>query len=393
MMTPQARVLSLIALGKASMRQDIVDAAGLSKTAVSDIVADLIRLGYVSEAESIDAGSRAGRRAVRLTLAENSPLCCGMLVSRGELGVILTSLDGKTVAVSRRNFDAITANELCAELIDRFRMLRAQTSRTISAIGIASLGPIDSRARTITSPLNFFGICDLPIADIIERATGLPVHFIHDTGAAAIAEQLWGAGQHIDDFIYLQIYRGIGAAFMLGGKLYEGVRGNSGELGHVSIDHRGPKCACGNRGCLSLYAGIDKISREIEHLRGCGFPTVLPPLRSPDAAYSWRQVAAACSENDPAALTAMNSFCEYLAAALASVICLLNIETVVLSCEGGGMGVPEQMLERHISGRLNGYLDLRVRVLSSPFRDNTPLLGAAGMIAGKLFDGEIPLGD
>ncbi|MBQ8509826.1 MAG: ROK family transcriptional regulator [Clostridia bacterium] len=382
MKTSQNDVLRLIATGQASTRQDIAGKLCLSKATVSGICGELIRSGYLIEREEKDSSHSAGRRAVRLELHPAAPTCCGMLVRRRDLSVVLTELDGRLIAVSRCNFDSITPDRLTDELVERGRALIKRCGRRVLGVGIAALGPVDTQRRTIASPPDFYGIRDLPIADRAEEALELPAWFMHDTGAAAIAELLCKTMNGTESFIYLHVLDGIGASFVLNGKIYEGIRGNSGELGQMTLGL--------NAGRLEEYANIARVSGRIGELSERLYvKRSLPPIR-PGEVYSWAQVLSACSDGDPAALTALCEFTDYVSCSLANTIILLNLDTVIVGCEGDGRLLCE-LLENRLNERLGGSVDIHVRVRPSQFRDGAPLIGAAAMISERLFRGEIQL--
>ena len=77
----------------------------------------------------------------------------------------------------------------------------------------------------------------------------------NDANLGALAEHAWGAGRDCADLVYVKLATGIGAGIVLDGRLYRGTVGTAGELGHVTLDARGPLCRCGNRGCVELSAG------------------------------------------------------------------------------------------------------------------------------------------
>jgi predicted NBD/HSP70 family sugar kinase len=96
---------------------------------------------------------------------------------------------------------------------------------------------------------------DLAPGEELAARLDLPVRVDNDANLGALAEYVWGAGRGCVDLAYVKIATGIGAGIVLDGRLYRGAAGTAGELGHVTLDARGPVCRCGNRGCLELTAG------------------------------------------------------------------------------------------------------------------------------------------
>ena len=116
-------------------------------------------------------------------------------------------------------------------------------------IGISSPGPVDPRAGAVVEPPNLGpDFRDVPLADDVEAALGLPTFLDRDTNVAALGEAAYGAGRGQYDFIYVTVSTGIGGSIVTDGRLFHGPDGMAGELGHVPVELDGPLCGCGGRG-------------------------------------------------------------------------------------------------------------------------------------------------
>lgn len=102
----------------------------------------------------------------------------------------------------------------------------------------------------------------IPLRDIIQGQTGLPVFVDNDCKISAYAELKVGQGQQVSDFICLTLGTGIGGGIIANGQLVHGEHGIAGHLGHISIDPRGPLCPCGNTGCLELYVSGTAVGKR-----------------------------------------------------------------------------------------------------------------------------------
>ena len=127
--------------------------------------------------------------------------------------------------------------------------------RHVLGIGISAIGPIDCENGVILNPPNFFDIKNYGIRDYLSKKYNLPVYMDNDMNTSAIAEKYWGYAKDVSDYVYLGASNGIGAGVVMGGKL---TKNAIGEIGHVSVNINGEKCRCGNRGCLEMYASIEK---------------------------------------------------------------------------------------------------------------------------------------
>lgn len=107
----------------------------------------------------------------------------------------------------------------------------------------------------IINPGHFHEIRNLDVTEPIEKRYGIPVFLDHDIQSAALVEQLYGNGRDYQDVLVLGIEEGVGSGIMVGGHRYQSNSGYPPEMGHVSINHHGRKCVCGNIGCLEAYIG------------------------------------------------------------------------------------------------------------------------------------------
>lgn len=138
------------------------------------------------------------------------------------------------------------------------------TIEAIRGIGVATPGPLNSRSGVLYAPPNMPSWAHLPLRDLFQQhyqPHQFPIYTENDANAAALGEYLFGAGRGCKNMVYLTISTGIGGGIILDGKIFEGMSGTAGELGHMSIDWRGERCPCGNRGCLEYYASGTAIRR------------------------------------------------------------------------------------------------------------------------------------
>lgn len=374
-----ALFLKEIATSKGLTRVELAKISGLTKTTVSGVVTSLFDSGYITE-KTLDADSEkyigTGRRPTALFLSKESPLICGMLVHRGCLSVTLSGLDGKIYKILEYSYENITADAVTEILCGMFSRLKAETERKILGIGLACLGPISLKERKILKPNNFYGIENYAIANDIERRTSLPVIMQNDISAAAVAEALYGNGKRINDFIYLHLMNGIGSGIVLNGELYGGSSGNAGDLAHITVNMFGRRCSCGGTGCLESYANIGQIRAHLSLLSG-----------SDCSKISFRQVISRLNAGDAAALSAMQEYTAPLSEALTSMLHCLDINTVIFGYDGCEDGSTlEKMLERNLRMRMKNSGQAPVTVKKSAFFSDAPLIGAAAIVAEKIFE-------
>lgn len=383
-------VLRLVATRHGMSRVDIAKATGLTKMTAGNIVAELIEQGIVAERTDSPSETAAnpGRNPIALDIAAASPRIVGVSIKRGLYQFVLGDLAGNII----RRFvyqgrDPLTAKTLMDMVIANVDSLRRDLPRPPVGVGVACIGPIDSVSGDIVDPTNFFGIRDVPIVDTLRRHTGLPVHLINDANAGALAEKTYGAGRDLASFIFLHFMYGIGAGFVLEDKLYDGSFGQSGELGHSTINFDGPRCPCGNTGCLELYANIERLRDFIREAPGGGES---PLLASPPRTIL--DVIDAANAGDGLALAALDQFCGYLAHAVNNAVHLLDLGRIITDYRSAVPGdALESLLSRKILANLHAPRQDYLRVERSRFNGDSPVIGALALIANKVFQNELPL--
>ncbi len=148
--------------------------------------------------------------------------------------------------------------EMCdaiRELAARFREL------TLLGIGIGVPGIIDLETGMLRESPNLPGWNDYPVRDEIERRLGAKVVLENDANAAALGEKWLGAARDFDDMCMITLGTGVGGGLVLHGRVWHGMRGMAGELGHITIEPDGHACGCGSRGCIEQYASATAVVR------------------------------------------------------------------------------------------------------------------------------------
>jgi glucokinase len=202
----------------------------------------------------------------------------------------------------------------------------------IHAVGIACGGPLDPEAGIIESPPGLPGWDGIPLTEIVSRAYDRPTFVDNDATACAVAEWWYGAGRSgsVGDLVYLTISTGIGGGLILDGRVYRGVAGNAGELGHLTVDIAGRTCGCGRQGCLEAYASGTSIAARAREAIAAGEGSSL----SATAWISAADVSRAAAAADPLASRIWNETTAILGSAMANILDVFNPGLIVL---GGGV--------------------------------------------------------
>jgi len=386
-MRNRALILKLVATKRMISRADLSRRMGLTKTTAGIVVSDLIDEGIICETQIDSAEITMGRKPIYLDISPNSPCVCGMLIKRGLLSVIFADYKG-TILVRRDHEYSrdISSAKLVDTLLELYDKLKSTWERKIIAVGISAIGPVDIVKQQLANPPNFHGISNLPLPKIISDETGLPAFIIHDAGAGALAEKIYGKAEDYQNFIYIHMIEGIGAGYILNNKVYNGVSGKSGEIGHTSINFSGPLCYCGNNGCLEMYANVETLNAKIRHLRKI-YPahTVL----ADKANYSWREIIDAADMSDFLAISALDEFCGYVAQALANAVNLFDIDRIIIGYDSSpNDAVIANILSEMLNSNERSANYRKITIEKSTFCGDAPLIGSVALITDRLFNGD-----
>jgi glucokinase len=221
-------------------------------------------------------------------------------------------------------------------MIEGVAALRAAPGIAVAGIGIGVPGEVEM-ATGVTGDLpNLPGRwIDVPVGSVIAAATGLPVGVINDAKAFALAEHRLGAAAGCDTALLVTVGTGIGGAVIAHGRLVFGVGGLTGEIGHLVMQPEGPRCTCGNLGCLETLASGPAIVAEAVRRVVQGFTTSLATVNDGNLGQlTAADVARTADRGDAVAIDVIDRAGGWLGMALAGAIALLAPEMVVI---GGGV--------------------------------------------------------
>jgi glucokinase len=252
----------------------------------------------------------------------------GINVSSTQARAALIDHDGAVVETKVGEF---APKQLIPHLAAMVEELAGQ--RTIPAIGVAIPGLVNRQTDQVIAPRDLVPTIVEDLHGELMRATGLRVELENDANAAAYGEYKVGAGRGARNMFYMMIGNGIGGAIILDGKLWTGASGFAGEVGHITIDTEGLQCDCGNTGCLETVASAPSIVRRARERLFRDSTSSLSRLAL-NKNFTADDIAHQANEGDDFALMMIERTGKYIGTGVASVINLLNIETVVL---GGGV--------------------------------------------------------
>jgi glucokinase len=207
-------------------------------------------------------------------------------------------------------------------------------SRSLLGVGIGVPGIIDERTGMLRESPNLPGWNDYPVRAEIERRLKAPVVLENDADAAAIGEAWLGAGRNFDSMCMITLGTGVGGGIVLNGRVWHGMTGMAGELGHIVIDPNGPKCGCGGYGCIEQYASAKAVMRMAQDAIASGAAPELARAAAQNPEFDARIIHNLALQGDQAAQAIFYRVGWALGILLTGLVNALNLPMYVI---GGGV--------------------------------------------------------
>lgn len=300
-------------------------------------------------------------------------------------GALLNGWEEQVDEIKIPSEASVGIDNLIDNLMDLVDKLRG--GKEIYGLGMGIPGIIDTANGIITEAPNIRGIDNYPIRDVLRERLGPDIKLVIENDANMIALGEWrkGAGKDIESMIMMTIGTGFGGGLVLDGELWSGTQGMGGEMGHITIDPQGPKCNCGNYGCLESYASAVAIRRQVSDGLSSGEirDSLRDRVKDANPGDVPRLVMMAGREGDEFALSIWRELGKAVGIAVASLQNLLDVDMVVI---GGGIAnawdlfiddVHEEADKRGFSAPMR-----HLKIEKSVLGDDAGILGA-GYLALK----------
>jgi glucokinase len=253
-------------------------------------------------------------------------------------------------------------------------------------IGVGLPGTVDDARGLVVYTPNLRWI-DLPLAGLLRDRTGLGVHLVQDTAAAAWGEFLFGAGRGLTNVVCATLGSGLACGVIINGQLYGGANHTAGEIGHLRIADPALICGCGANGCLEAGGsglGLVKIVR-----RDIGRGAVTPLAALAPEALNAHAIFEAAHLGDPVALAAINEMIGYLAVGLSAIAVSLTPDALILS---GGLSREHDLLLEPLIQQIRAVsyrtVTENVRIVPAALGPDAPLIGAAMLHRAPEYSGQ-----
>lgn len=293
-------------------------------------------------------------------------------------GKIVSSL--KTPTLAERGKEATIKRII--EAIHKNIAQSAIAPANIMGIGIGAPGPLDVKRGIINFAPNLPGWRDVPLKKILEDEFNIKVILENDANAAAWGEKCFGAGQGINNLVCFTLGTGIGGGIIIDNKVYHGNNYGAAELGHMTVNKDGPKCNCGNNGCLEAYSSAIGIKNRIRDRIKKGVKSQFLNLDNIESieSISLKSIFEAARQGDKLTSTIVEEAISYLGIAIANITNILNPEMVILV--GGITNEGDKLLNpiREEVKKRAFYTNYKfLKIVIGELGDNAGVLGAAAL--------------
>ena len=367
----------------------------LSNTTITNLVAELIEQGIVSEdGESKHApeGTRpVGRPRTGVRLEPGACFVVGVHIGVGIFRVAIANLRNEILHKQSHEFDIKlpamkVLDQIALSVEETIASSQVERNR-ILGVGVGASGLVDFQFGTIVMAPNL-NWRDIPLKEYLQKAVKLPVVVDNNVRAMAFGETHFGAGRDVNSLAFVYGRIGVGAGLTYKGQVYRGSAMGAGEIGHtIMLLHGGEPCRCGNSGCLETLVSEVAILRQAEHIAQQNPEGILArTMRERQDLDPIERVFTAARQGDEAVRSMLAERAYYLGIALVNLVNLYNPELIILG------GIFAQGKDFFLEPALNtvrecsfGDMGKSVRVQATAFEWKAGVIGAAALALMSFF--------
>lgn len=383
-------------------RAELSRKTGLTRAAIGVIADQLMQEGILREGGIQTAFGGIGRKSLGLEIHPDAFFSAGLNISRHDFSIGLSDFAGNIHFQVHKSLDpSMSSRDVLEKIWAELQklILPPLLPGKFLGLGITAPGPLDARRGMILNPPNFEKWSNLPIVDFFcEKMKGnipgnipgkipgkipgnIPgeiqgnmqaniqgkVLLENNANALALAEKTYGLKGEYTSFMELVVDTGVGAGVIINNELFKGTDGFGNEVGHTTVQINGPRCSCGNYGCVELYASM---------------PNLIGAVSRTDASLiSWQEITEQAAKGSSTARAAIDLEAEYLACAIINAVNVLDVQAVVLT---GDIAWHAEVLNKKISQKVNERFIARgaktIEIISSRLVQDPVILSGANLI-------------
>jgi len=251
----------------------------------------------------------------------------------------------------------------------------------IKGVGIGTPGLVDNEGTVFLAP-NLPDWNNIPLAKIFREKFNLPVKVENDVNTITWGEYLFGSGKDFQTIVCITLGTGLGGGVVVNGKLLRGGNYSAVELGHITINAEGPRCGCGNKGCVESYVGSARIVAKAKKYLKKNRSSIIPKLVDNDLKkITPKIISEACRRGDRLAARIWEETGTDVGVMLASLVNIFNPEAIII---GGGVAQAGKPLfsavKKEIIKRAFPLLSKNIKILPASLGQESGIKAAAALI-------------
>ncbi len=376
-------------------RSQLAKRTSLSNTTITNLIAELIDQGIVSEeGESHSSSERTrpvGRPRTGIRLEPAARFVVGVHIGIGTFRIGIANLRDEIIHKQKYHFDielpALKALDQIADHVeDTIASSRVERNR-ILGVGVGASGLVDfqSGINVMAPNLNWRNV---PIREYLQMVLNMPVVVDNNVRAMAVGETHFGAGRDVNSLVFVYSRIGVGAGLTFKGQVYRGSSMGAGEIGHtIMLLQGGEPCRCGNSGCLETLVSEVAILRQAEDIAHHNPASILArTMLERQDLDPIEQVLTSARQGDEDVRRMLAERANYLGIALVNLVNLYNPELILLG------GIFSQGQDFFLQPALNmvrkmsfGGMGKSVRVQATSFEWKAGLIGASALALMSFF--------
>lgn len=331
----EMQVLETTFWSSGGSRHGVAERLGFSKSKANGLIAGLVEQGLLAEAGL--QRSSGGRRAENLQLNDALGVLIGIDIGATSLDIAVLGPDLRPLA---QHTEATDVRQGPGVVLARVRVLMRELlarcghgAKQVMGIGIGVPGPVNFQIGQLVNPPLMPAWDGFSIRDALREEYAAPVFVDNDVNLMALGE-LWRLKRSLQNFLVIKVGTGIGCGIVVHGEVYRGAAGSAGDVGHICVDQEGPRCHCGNVGCVEVMAAGPAITRMAVQAAEAGESEMLAERLRTQGRLDAIDVGHAGRAGDAAANGIIQRAGNLLGQMLASVVNFFNPSHVFI---GGGI--------------------------------------------------------
>jgi transcriptional regulator of PTS gene len=379
------RILNSFAYSGNATLAELSKKLNTSTPKINDLINDLIATGLVKDYGK--TGTSVGRRPNLYGLNPDSVYFLGVEVKKDFINIGLMNFLKELVNTSEKipydlqNIPS-SLDELCNIINNFIRNLPIDSSKIVG-LGINLSGRVNYKTGYSYSYFNF---SETPLSMVIEEKTKIPTFLENDSRAMAYGEFSCGVATDEKDILFINVDYGIGLGLMMGGELYYGKSGFSGEFGHIPLFNNEIICHCGKKGCLETEASGNALIKAFkERLKDGASSIVTNGKKKIIDEIQLEDIIQAAQNDDVLSIELIGEIGEKLGRGIALLINLFNPELIII---GGSLSTTGDYIELPVKSAINKYslsiVNSDTIIKRSALGEKAGVMGACLLVRRKL---------